>query len=442
MAVQAGMFRNLSELWSRGGVSSGMARIAVVDVETTGLNPYRHDRIIELAVVVMRADGTVVRELATLVNPERDMGPSRIHGLTARDVLEAPRFGEIAGALAEVLDGCVAVAGHNVRFDLSFLESELERIGYQLPECPSLCTMHLAGGGSLVRTCADYGIAFDGEAHSAVHDARATANLLAVLLRDAPHQMAKILAMPPMTWRAIPKTPVKLLSRDEAHKRQEAAPSYLDKLLAKLQPELPADSNDSAAFAYTALLDRVLEDRHIDDAEGDSLVEVATRWALSGRQVQQIHAGYLTRLAAAALADGVETDVERRDLLQVGHLLGLTAGEIDAALREAPQQLAAGQVAAAGPGPERWPGGLAGKCVCFTGECQCNVNGRAITREMAADLATRHGVVVMESVTKKLDLLVVADPLTQSGKAKKARQYGIPIMHELVFWQALGVKVG
>lgn len=419
-----------------------MARIAVVDVETTGLNPYRYDRVIELAVVVMREDGAVVHELATLLNPERDMGPSRIHGLTARDVLEAPRFGDIAGALAEVLDGCVAVAGHNVRFDLSFLESEFERIGYQLPQCLSLCTMHLAGGGSLVHTCADYGIAFDGAAHSALHDARASAKLLAVLLRDAPHQMARVLATPPMTWPAILKTPVKLLSRDEAHRRQAAAPTYLEKLLARLQPELPADSKDSAVFAYTALLDRVLEDRYIDNGEGDSLVEVATRWALSGTQVKQIHAGYLTRLAAAALADGVVTDVERRDLLQVGHLLGLTAGEVDVVLREAPHQLAAGQVAAAAPGPERWSGGLAGKCVCFTGECQCNVNGRPTTREMAADLATRHGVVVMESVTKKLDVLVVADPLTQSGKAKKARQYGIPIMHELVFWQALGVQVG
>ena len=45
-------------------------------------------------------------------------------------------------------------------------------------------------------------------------------------------------------------------------------------------------------------------------------------------------------------------------------------------------------------------------------------------------------------MTKKLDLLVVADPLTQSGKAKKARQYGIRIMHKPVFWRALGLEVG
>ena len=83
-----------------------------------------------------------------------------------------------------------------------------------------------------------------------------------------------------------------------------------------------------------------------------------------------------------------------------------------------------------------------GKQVCFTGECQCRLEGETITRKMAAELVTRQGMIVAESVTKKLDFLVVADPLTQSGKAKKARQYRIRIMHEPVFWRALGLEVG
>jgi DNA polymerase-3 subunit epsilon len=40
-----------------------------------------------------------------------------------------------------------------------------------------------------------------------------------------------------------------------------------------------------------------------------------------------------------------------------------------------------------------------------------------------------------------LNLLVVADPHTQSGKAAKAKKYGVRIMHEPVFWQAIGVIV-
>jgi DNA polymerase-3 subunit epsilon len=60
---------------------------------------------------------------------------------------------------------------------------------------------------------------------------------------------------------------------------------------------------------------------------------------------------------------------------------------------------------------------------------------------MAEQLAVKKGLRVLPSVTKKLDLLVVADPNTQSGKAKKARQYGIRIVHEPVFWRALGVPI-
>jgi DNA polymerase III subunit epsilon len=69
------------------------------------------------------------------------------------------------------------------------------------------------------------------------------------------------------------------------------------------------------------------------------------------------------------------------------------------------------------------------------------MKGEPITREVAADLARTRGMIVAESVTKKLDLLVVADPLTQSGKAAKARRYGIRIMHEAVFWRSLRVEV-
>ena len=104
-----------------------MPCLAIIDAETTGLNPYRHDRIVEVAAVVIRPDGETLREFVSLINPERDMGPTGLHGITAGDVLQAPRFGEVAPALLETLNGCVAIAGHNVRFDYSFLACEFER---------------------------------------------------------------------------------------------------------------------------------------------------------------------------------------------------------------------------------------------------------------------------------------------------------------------------
>ena len=75
---------------------------SVVDVETTGLFPGGHDRVIEIAVVRVRGDGAFVDEYCTLVNPERDVGPTHVHGIRTRDILEAPRFAEIAGDVLAV----------------------------------------------------------------------------------------------------------------------------------------------------------------------------------------------------------------------------------------------------------------------------------------------------------------------------------------------------
>jgi DNA polymerase-3 subunit epsilon len=84
---------------------------------------------------------------------------------------------------------------------------------------------------------------------------------------------------------------------------------------------------------------------------------------------------------------------------------------------------------------------LIGKVVCFTGELQCRLHGQAITRGVAQRVATEAGCVIATAVTKKLDLLVLADPHSQSGKAKKARQYGVRIVHENVFWSSIGIPV-
>ena len=161
-----------------------MKPLAVIDVETTGLNPYRLDRVVEVAVVLVVPGQGISAELTTLVNPERDIGPTSVHGLTASDIINAPRFAQIAGHLAEFLCGSIALVGHNVRFDVSFLQSEYGRIGVEMPRYASLDTMALAGGGTLSACCTEHGIEYHGKAHAALHDARATAGLLQRMLLD------------------------------------------------------------------------------------------------------------------------------------------------------------------------------------------------------------------------------------------------------------------
>jgi DNA polymerase-3 subunit epsilon len=187
-----------------------------------------------------------------------------------------------------------------------------------------------------------------------------------------------------------------------------------------------------------ALLDRVLEDRHVDDSDADSLVEMATRMCLSGDQISRAHREYLNQLVVAAVADGIVSDAERRDLKLVVRLLGQEKCNLDEILREAAER-----VSETPPEPSTsilLEESMIGMSVCFTGDFWCHHEGQNISRELGEEFARKAGLVVANTVTKKLDLLVVADPHTQSGKAKKARQYGIRIMHEPVFWKAIGVK--
>ena len=98
---------------------------AVVDLETTGLFPNGADRVIEVAVINMDSRGKIFNEYCTLINPKRDVSMTQIHGISARDVKNAPIFSEIAGDLLSLLAGAVFVA-HNVNFDIRFIHSEFE----------------------------------------------------------------------------------------------------------------------------------------------------------------------------------------------------------------------------------------------------------------------------------------------------------------------------
>src|SRR5690606_35888676 len=97
-----------------------MKGFAVVDVETTGWNAGGKDRVVEVAVVHVSLDGHLEGQWDTLTNPGRDLGPQRVHGISAREIRSAPLFPEIAGQLADLLRGRAFVA-HNAQFDASFL---------------------------------------------------------------------------------------------------------------------------------------------------------------------------------------------------------------------------------------------------------------------------------------------------------------------------------
>gem|GEM_PF-44897 len=413
----------------------------VIDVETTGFSPRLGDRVIEVATVRMRRDGTVVDEWCTLVNPQRDIGATRIHGITAGAVLDAPTFGQIAGDLLERLDGAVFVA-HNLRFDRGFVAAEFDRAGHALPPWPGLCTMALGArvqpnvpSRKLAACCEQLGITIN-RAHAAGDDALATSSLLAQYLRLAVALGLTTLAdlgCTPLTWPdTVPSLPSSGLrcarGHDDAHIREQA--SYLAGLVGQLDGVEVAEPD---LAAYLDLLDRALEDRRLTTAESNALQETAREWGLNAAAVQRAHNSYFAALAAAALADGVVTSTERADLDAVADLLALDPGAVDDALR----------VASDGPGDEAVAAAtdLSGLSVCFTGALAGMISGQPITRTEAQNLAAQAGLIVKTGVSKGLDLLVVADPDSQSGKAKRAREIGTRVMAEAVFWRAIGAPV-
>lgn len=420
---------------------------SVVDVETTGPLPRARDRIIEIAIVRLDANGHTVDEFVTLVNPERDIGPTHIHGIVARDVLDAPRFPEIAGDVATRLAGNVFVA-HNARFDLGFVEAEFARIGYPLPSVPALCTMTLAQNlvgalpsFSLAALCGHFNVHRE-QAHSALEDARATACLLSIFLEEARRKRWRTLLdlgcagqpPPPTAWPQLPPG-------GRIHARRHAALQVEPSYLARLVDRLPAVGMPTSpeTLEYVDLLNRALEDRRVTQEEADLLLEVAGRWGLSGDDVRNVHYNYLKALIEVALQDSVITEAERRDLREVAQLLGYDAAYLETLIAAVERGLAEGHIRAS-PGLKQ-AASLAGLSVCFTGESRCMLDGALISRARAEQLATEAGLIVKKSVTRDLDILVVADPHSLSGKARKAREYGIRIMAESVFWRSIGIDI-
>lgn len=410
-------------------------RIAVVDVETTGLSPWRHDRIVEIAIVLVSPDGEAHDEYETLVNPDRDLGPTHIHQISASDVLSAPSFADVAGDVLAVLSQGAAIAGHNVSFDMNFLIKEYERLGVVFPKVQLLCTMHQLGRGSLAACCDELGIPFIGVAHRALSDARATAHLVSWLCADdrsllGRHRLGNV------AWPFVPALQTQCYRREEAQHAQNEPPRFLQRLSAKIRHDIDAETPN--VLAYLALIDRVLEDRVIDAGEEETLVDAALNWRLSAAQLDAAHREYVHSLAVLALADGVVSDAESRDLHVVAKLLGQDDSQLDEVLEIAAQQLASAS-------PDRATSTdkneLEGQRVCFTGQIMSMVGGQPITRNIAEAIADQAGLVVANSVTKKLDILVVADPHTQSSKAKKARQYGTRILPEAAFWRMVGANV-
>ena len=105
-------------------------REIVLDTETTGLDPYQGDRLVEIGCIELVNRFPTGKVFHGYFNPERDMPESalKIHGLTIDFLKNQPLFPQRVGELVDFLGDAPLVA-HNAMFDLAFLNAELERAG-------------------------------------------------------------------------------------------------------------------------------------------------------------------------------------------------------------------------------------------------------------------------------------------------------------------------
>jgi DNA polymerase-3 subunit epsilon len=374
-------------------LAGGADRIAVVDCETTGV--YASDRIVEIAIVTMDLNGQVAESWDTLVQPQRDVSASHIHGLTAATLIDAPTFDDVAGDIAVRVHGA-CIAAHNLPFDARMLTNEFDRLGTPLSIENGIDTL-AATRSRLGVACEQYDIPLD-NAHCALADARATAQLLLSVRSQCATGGA---AAAPLT----------LMRSGKVLRRSDAAPVALPDppFLAAMLAALDLVGLEARVLSYLELVQRALADLHLDATERLELATLAGELGLDDAQRAQAHRRFLDDLTDAALADHVVTSDELDTLLRIAAALELDAKVVTNRTAIATDALVTLEL-------------RAGLTVVFTGDDPDH------PREELVEHARALGLTIGGNVTKTTSFLVAYDPTSRSGKATKARSYGRPIV--------------
>ncbi len=300
-----------------GRFAVGTTEFTAIDFETTGLHP---GHVVEVAAVRVRADGTVLREFSTLVNPGRgvDPGPAHVHRITRRELDNAPFLGEVLGEFLDLCQGSVLVA-HNLPFEARFLGGEFGRLGARVPAMPGVCTL-AAARRSLrlpnyrLATVAEAVGVGEFAAHTALADAYVCARIVTTLVTT--HGLR--FASPPV----FPELP-RFAPSARLSPRRSVVPSggtwmadFVDRV-----SEAAFGAPGSLRDAYVELLGNALADRHISDAEARALVAAASAAGMSDADLHRVHTGFVRAMRELAESDGVITTEEERDLRTVAAAL-------------------------------------------------------------------------------------------------------------------------
>jgi DNA polymerase-3 subunit epsilon len=159
-------------------------REIIFDTETTGLDPQRGDRMVEIGCIEMVNRVATGRTFHAYFNPGRPMPAEAeaVHGLSEAFLADKPQFAEKAAELIEFIGDSPLVA-HNAGFDFGFLNTELAICGMdavcrtRMVDTVAIArTRHPGAKLSLDALCTRYGV---DRSHRTRHGALLDAELLA-----------------------------------------------------------------------------------------------------------------------------------------------------------------------------------------------------------------------------------------------------------------------
>lgn len=168
-------------------------REIILDTETTGLDPKKGDRLIEIGCIEIFNRRPTGREYHTFINPARDVPAEAqaIHGITTESLIDKPLFAKVAKEFLEFI-GEDQLVIHNATFDIGFLNFELGLIGLgaiamdRVVDTLALARRrHPAGPNNLDALCKRYGIDLSKRTkHGAVIDCQLLAEVYVELLGE------------------------------------------------------------------------------------------------------------------------------------------------------------------------------------------------------------------------------------------------------------------
>ncbi len=191
-------------------------REIVLDTETTGLDPFRGDRLVEIGCIELVNRIPSGHTFHRYLNPQRDVPAEAfaVHGLSTEFLADKPLFAEIVDALLAFI-GDAPLVIHNASFDIGFINAELDRCGKaalareRLVDTLMLARRKFVGvRNSLDDLCARFGIDNSRRTtHGALLDAELLAEVYLELIEARQAQLGLAAAAGPAIASGEPAAP-------------------------------------------------------------------------------------------------------------------------------------------------------------------------------------------------------------------------------------------